>query len=394
AQRRTPHRGSNSRQPVQRASREPGHQGRVRPGDAGHEHGAAAPRHARPPEAHTGARRGDGGALRPRDGLPAPEQGEDLREQDVSCGRPDHGPHRLHEQHRHGVRVLPGGGEASGRGDNAAGRRHPGADERVRARDEPYPVGGLPHAGARGVHPDPVRLPGARAHTVHLRGRHRREDDVPLHPHRGREGRPPRGDAREDVGVHRGARAALRQRLREPYRGERDLRRPYARRRQDNAGEGGRDGPDRCPAQVHRGRVRRAQALPLRLVQEPRLRRRYRRCRGCRGVVPVQDRGGQAEHPHDQADSREPPGGRGHGGYGTAPPAEGGRRYRPGRVRARGVRRPRGLRRHGYAVPGPLQDAVHREHAASAGDRAGTLSAGHHADHGPHRPGLRGVGQV
>src|SRR3712207_7943961 len=49
---------------------------------------------------------------------------------------------------RSGVRLLPGGGEASRRGDTAAGRRHPRPDERVQPHHEPHPLLGLPHAGA------------------------------------------------------------------------------------------------------------------------------------------------------------------------------------------------------------------------------------------------------
>jgi len=54
-----------------------------------------------------------------------------------TSGYPDHGPHRLHEQHRHGyghvLAVEKLGTEA------AEGRRHSGAHERVRAHHEPHP---------------------------------------------------------------------------------------------------------------------------------------------------------------------------------------------------------------------------------------------------------------
>ncbi len=67
------------------------------------------------------------------------------------------------------------------RGDTTEGRVHPRPHVRAHAAREPHPIHRLPHAGARGLHPDPLRFQGAGADTDHLRGRDGRADDVPLH---------------------------------------------------------------------------------------------------------------------------------------------------------------------------------------------------------------------
>src|ERR687893_532324 len=66
------------------------------------------------------------------------------------------GPHRLHEQHGDGVRLLPGGRETPGRGDTIEGGRHTRFDERAQPHYEPCPLHRLPYVGTWGFYPDPI----------------------------------------------------------------------------------------------------------------------------------------------------------------------------------------------------------------------------------------------
>ena len=77
------------------------------------------------------------------------------------------------------------------------------------------------------------------------------QDDVPLHPHRGRQGRPSAGYTAEDLGLPREPRGPLPAGLRRPYRGERDLHLPHPQRREDDPGAGRRDGRDRTSPALH-----------------------------------------------------------------------------------------------------------------------------------------------
>ena len=166
--------------------------------DDDHQHGSAAPEHARraAPDARAAGR--DRAALQADHRLPAHGHGEDGRDADLHAGRHERHPHGLRQPAEQRAGVLDGDREAA-----RHRRRHPRARrvdahaaQRAEPDEQPPAVPRDQRHGPRRRVDDDLRLARARRGAALLPEGHRPADEPQLHPSRRCRRRPARRLAR------------------------------------------------------------------------------------------------------------------------------------------------------------------------------------------------------